>query len=74
MSLRTSWGFPVTSMEVCHFFRSPLLLSIEGTRPGPGLGSRSGLALVKFAFPGMPANIVRSSPLLTKYKNESQRM
>lgn len=61
-------------MQDCHFFPSPLLLSVEGTRPGPGLGSRSGLALVKFTFTGMPASIVRSSPLLTKYKNESQRM
>lgn len=67
-------GFPVTSMQDCRFFPSPLLLSGEGTRPGSGLGSRSGLALVKFAFTGMPASIVRSSPLLTKYKNEPQRM
>lgn len=67
MSLRTSWGFPITSVLACHFFLSLPLLSLEGTRPGLGLGSRAGLALVLFTSVDMPASIVRSFILLVKY-------
>lgn len=60
-------------MLACCFCLLALTLSIEGTRPGPGLGSRSGLALVKFMFADMPASIARSFFLLVKCKNASQR-
>ncbi|MGE9574915.1 hypothetical protein ACQP3C_28155, partial [Escherichia coli] len=63
-----------TFMLACHFFVSPLVLSIEGSRPGPGLGSRSGLTLVKFMLADMTVSIVRSFIPLVIYKIEYQRM